>query len=111
MLIEEFAITHEVVTEAPVCGIFIKFFASECQAISMGQGQEVHARRILQQAMQEGGWVLFQNCHLGLMFMEELLETVRYFYLNTISAFEVTPVRLVSCLASLTALYHPEKCR
>ena len=42
----------------------------------MGQGQEVHARRILQQAIQEGGWVLFQNCHLGLQFMEELLETV-----------------------------------
>ena len=42
----------------------------------MGQGQEIHARRILQQAMQDGGWVLFQNCHLGLMFMEELLETV-----------------------------------
>ena len=42
----------------------------------MGQGQEVHARRILQQAIQEGDWVLFQNCHLGLMFMDELLETV-----------------------------------
>jgi dynein heavy chain len=45
-------------------------------AVSMGQGQEVPARRIIAQSMSEGGWVLLQNCHLGLDYMDELLDTI-----------------------------------
>ena len=73
----------------------------------MGQGQEVHARRLIHQFMLsvscscfssfvvlssligledltrnrsllyfQGGWVLLQNCHLGLPFMDELMDLV-----------------------------------
>ncbi|XP_076295220.1 dynein heavy chain 8, axonemal kl-3 [Lasioglossum baleicum] len=44
-----------------------------CKSISMGQGQEVHARRLLQSAKTEGFWALCQNCHLGLEYMVELV--------------------------------------
>ena len=39
----------------------------------MGQGQEVHARKLFQQFTSSGGWVLLQNTHLSLAFMEEVI--------------------------------------
>ncbi|KAJ8736206.1 hypothetical protein PYW08_006862 [Mythimna loreyi] len=45
-----------------------------CQSISMGQGQEVHARKLIARGLKEGLWVLLQNCHLGLEYMVEVME-------------------------------------
>lgn len=42
--------------------------------VSMGQGQEVHARRLLKVALSEGNWVLLQNCHLCIAYVQELFE-------------------------------------
>ncbi|XP_048253391.1 dynein axonemal heavy chain 5-like isoform X2 [Haliotis rufescens] len=53
-----------------------KKFRLEYRAISMGQGQEVHARRMMAQGTQNGGWLLLQNCHLSLDFVEEVMDTI-----------------------------------
>jgi len=44
--------------------------------MSMGQGQEVHARRLMTQCLTAGGWVLLQNCHLSLDYVVEAMEQV-----------------------------------
>lgn len=48
----------------------------ECRAISMGQGQEIHARRLMINCMTNGGWVLLQNCHLSLAYVIEVMDQV-----------------------------------
>lgn len=42
----------------------------------MGQGQEFHARRMISEAMNTGGWVLLQNIHLSLPFCTEVMDAL-----------------------------------
>ena len=42
----------------------------------MGQGQEVHARRMVSQGMSQGGWLLLQNCHLSLNYVIEVMDNI-----------------------------------
>ena len=42
--------------------------------LSLGQGQEAAAMNALTMAKERGEWVVFQNCHLGIPFLERLQE-------------------------------------
>lgn len=42
----------------------------------MGQGQEVHARRLMSQCLSGGGWVLLQNCHLSMDYVIEAMDQI-----------------------------------
>ena len=42
----------------------------------MGEGQEEVARKVIKICTESGGWVILQNCQLGLKFMEETEQTI-----------------------------------
>lgn len=44
----------------------------ELECVSMGEGQDVVALRAINSAVSNGSWVLLQNCHLGLEFIDTL---------------------------------------
>nr|XP_036233287.1 dynein heavy chain 5, axonemal isoform X1 [Bactrocera oleae] len=44
------------------------------KSVSMGQGQEFHARKMIMDSMSAGGWVLLQNVHLSLPFCAEVID-------------------------------------
>ena len=46
------------------------------RSISLGQGQEPAARKLIQTAVTQGSWVMLQNCHLGLKFMVEIEQMI-----------------------------------
>ncbi|GLH09316.1 Uncharacterized protein GBIM_14419, partial [Gryllus bimaculatus] len=46
------------------------------RAVSMGQGQELVARRMIADSMAQGGWVLLQNIHLSLPFCGEAMDAL-----------------------------------
>ncbi|XP_063990451.1 dynein axonemal heavy chain 5 [Diachasmimorpha longicaudata] len=61
---------------SPSITALAKLKALTLRAVSMGQGQEVIARKLITDAMSTGGWVLLQNTHLSLPFCTEAMETL-----------------------------------
>uniref|UniRef100_A0A8C3XBZ8 Dynein axonemal heavy chain 1 n=1 Tax=Cyanoderma ruficeps TaxID=181631 RepID=A0A8C3XBZ8_9PASS len=54
-------------------------FTQKLSAISLGQGQGPRAEAMLHNAMEQGNWVFFQNCHLAPSWMpslERLIEAI-----------------------------------
>ncbi|KAL1518053.1 hypothetical protein ABEB36_001736 [Hypothenemus hampei] len=43
------------------------------KSVSMGQGQEIVARDMIEHSLEKGGWVLLQNIHLSLNFATEVM--------------------------------------
>ena len=60
-------------------------------SISMGQGQEPAARKLLNQGVTTGDWVLLQNCHLGLGFLIEVRSSVHGQHLQSLACPLATP--------------------
>ena len=80
----------------------------ECRAISMGQGQEVHARRLLLQSMTEVGgpdqeWLFF---YLVTMEANIILLSLCLLYQLTSWFLTICSVDLFVCIISLSACLH-----
>jgi dynein heavy chain len=46
----------------------------DIECVSMGEGQDIVAMKAINSATSLGGWVMLQNCHLGLTFIDSLEE-------------------------------------
>ena len=72
------------------------------KSISLGQGQEPAARKLISTGVAQGSWVMLQNCHLGLKFMAEV-ETTMLPYISPISPLclpyisPISPLYLQAC--------------
>jgi len=53
-----------------------KNYAKKLKIISLGQGQGARAEHLLQKSVQNGNWVLLQNCHLAKSWMPNLERVV-----------------------------------
>ncbi|XP_044001574.1 dynein axonemal heavy chain 1-like [Aphidius gifuensis] len=63
--------------------------AKKLETISLGQGQGPRAELMLQQSVENGNWVFFQNCHLAPSWMPKLENLVESFPDNTHKGFRL----------------------
>ena len=51
-------------------------WCADCRVVSLGRGQQSHARRAVTQTMVSGGWVVLQNGHLCTEYLTEALTQI-----------------------------------
>ena len=73
----------------------------QVRTISLGQGQEPAARKLISTGVAQGSWVMLQNCHLGLKFMAEVETTMLSLYLPYISPFSPLYLAYISPISPL----------